>query len=402
MLDFGGGDVLTLINVLNDNGQDGIGSFDFTDQSVTTAFFRDFIVDQAATDGDDVVVGFELNGDPDELEGGLGDDLLIGEEGGDTYIYNAGDGDDTVSDGGTSVGDDILIVNGFDVILDGGGFIDAGASDVTFERAADDPDDLIINLARADGTTGSIRVDGTLDNAISNLNTFGIETIRFVGATTVEFTAEQVRAQLIEQQQTDGPGGGPGPGLGGGSVADGPGDDFVTGFDVRADTIEGGGGDDYLDGRDQSDLYIYRAGDGDDTISDTGFSDADVLRIEGFAITVDGDGIVTGGDVQLKVLPGTFGDLRILLDNGTDSGSVTLDDQLKFGFPRVIESIEFAVDENDTSPVVLTRAQVRANIIDQQSTAGDDFVDAGSFDLATSEADVIATGTGDDFARGGG
>ncbi|MEO1613312.1 MAG: hypothetical protein AAFU55_13320, partial [Pseudomonadota bacterium] len=30
------------------------------------------------------------------------------------------------------------------------------------------------------------------------------------------------------------------------------------------------------------------------------------------------------------------------------------------------------------------------------------FVDAGSFDLATSEADFIATGTGDDFARGGG
>ena len=71
--------------------------------------------------------------------------------------------------------------------------------------------------------------------------------------------------------------------------------------------------DDYLDGREESDLYIYRAGDGDDTISDSGLSDNDVLRIEGFAITVDGDGIITGGDVQLKSLPGTFGDLRILL-----------------------------------------------------------------------------------------
>ncbi|MEL7466495.1 MAG: Ig-like domain-containing protein [Pseudomonadota bacterium] len=403
ILDFGGGDVLTIADTLNFGGN-SVNTLNFLDQSVTNDVFRAAIVDQAATDGDDIITGFDIRtafGALDTLEGGLGDDLLIGEQGGDTYIYNAGDGDDTISDSGTSAEADTLIVNGFDVVLDGEGFIDPAASEVTFERGSDDPDDLIINLARADGTMGSIRIDDGVDNSSGRLTVSQIETLRFVGTTTVEFTPDQVRAQLIEQQQTDGSSGGPGGGFGGNSVANGPGDDIVTGFEASSETIEGGGGDDYLDGLDQSDLYIYRAGDGDDTISDSGFSDTDVLRIEGFAITVDGDGIITGGDVQLKSLPGTFGDLQIVMDNGTDSGSVTLDDQLRFGFTRVIESVAFAVDENDTSPVVLTRAQLRANIIDQQSTAGDDFVDADSSDLSTNEDDFIATGTGDDFARGG-
>ena len=80
----------------------------------------------------------------DTLAGNGGDDTLIGGNGGDGYVYEFGDGRDTIVETGTNAGaSDVIILAG-----------DLGASDVSFVRNPDHALDLI--LAFTDG--GSLTV----------------------------------------------------------------------------------------------------------------------------------------------------------------------------------------------------------------------------------------------------
>ncbi len=369
--DFGGGDVLTISGGFSNDSVSQIELFEFLDVDFTSADLRQLALDQRTTAGDDVIEGFGLNGLFDTLTGGAGDDSLNGGRGEDTYIYNAGDGNDVIEDKGSG-NTDTLIVNGFTVALDGNGLIDPATSHVTFERAAGSPDDLLIRLDDGAAFTGSIRIKGTLNN-VGNTE---IEVIRFVsGAETTEFTADQVRMQLVAQARTDG-------------------DDVIIGFEPTPDVLSGGLGDDHLDGRELSDTYVYDAGDGNDTIGDSGSGDTDLLRVNGFDLIVDANNIVqASSQVTFQQLPGSGGDILILLDNGTDKGSIRLDGQANRGAGFVIEQLEF---NGDGGTVGITSENLLSILIAQQASAGNDLI------IGFSGADTIESGLGDDTVSGGG
>ena len=56
---------------------------------------QDLLLAQAATVGNDTVVGYHTD---DTLRGGLGDDRLEGLSGDDTYLFDPGDGRDVIAD----------------------------------------------------------------------------------------------------------------------------------------------------------------------------------------------------------------------------------------------------------------------------------------------------------------
>src|SRR5687768_7999998 len=61
----------------------------------------------AGSDDDEVMVG--LDGFDDLLSGGAGSDILDGGTGQDTYVFNVGDGVDTVADAPSGAGDASII-----------------------------------------------------------------------------------------------------------------------------------------------------------------------------------------------------------------------------------------------------------------------------------------------------
>ncbi|MEM7269522.1 MAG: calcium-binding protein, partial [Pseudomonadota bacterium] len=102
-------------------GNDGkIEFFDFTDTSLDTTAARIRAFSDLVSNGDDIIVGGSTD---DTLTGGQGNDFLNGEGGDDVFIYNAGDGDDTLSNDGGGA-------NSFELIQ----FIGISQTEVTYSR----------------------------------------------------------------------------------------------------------------------------------------------------------------------------------------------------------------------------------------------------------------------------
>jgi len=75
---------------------------DFSVTGASNGVQGDDVIDGGA--GNDSIVG---DGGHDTLTGGLDDDTISGGEGNDTFIFNAGDGDDVITDFNTGTGQDI-------------------------------------------------------------------------------------------------------------------------------------------------------------------------------------------------------------------------------------------------------------------------------------------------------
>ena len=87
-----GGHTGSLVN----SQETGFERIDFDDGTQwTPATMRELILSAAATDGDDIITGFDNS---DVFRGGLGDDTIYGDDGNDRYIYARGDGNDTYGD----------------------------------------------------------------------------------------------------------------------------------------------------------------------------------------------------------------------------------------------------------------------------------------------------------------
>ncbi len=280
-------------------------------------------------DGDDTLYGgggadrlFGGRGD-DTLKGGRGNDTLYGGLGADTFVFAAGDGPDTITDFGE--GDTIEIAG-----------VAGGFEGLTIEQ---DGANAIIRYG--DGDT--IRLSGVSADSL--------------GADRFRFPAAGDDPQGGDGDTPDGGGGSDGAGEGpvlervtrmegegddsaglkaGGITLKGTrGDDFLDGGDgddtLRGrrgddtlnggdgtddlgggkgdDTLNGGRGDDKLKGGRGADTFVFRAGDGQDTIGD--FGDGDTIRIDsvvpdgftGLDIGQDGDDAViyyAGGSVRLS------------------------------------------------------------------------------------------------------
>jgi Ca2+-binding RTX toxin-like protein len=213
--------------------------------------------------------------DPDasDIAGSNGDDDIIAGDGqnnisgrdGDDYL-DGGGGDDTVSGGAGSDG----VVGG-----DGNDHLSGGDGDDWFDGGSGN--DTI------DGGDGIDEVDyyGTLEDFVFVLNLdtsvsveseFGTDTLTNIeniwlyadDGSYQEFALEDLTVPVAPQVDITGTSG----------------NDVLVGS-WRGETIQGGAGDDQLRGQAGSDIYIYRAGEGNDVINDgkPNSYNTDILRL---------------------------------------------------------------------------------------------------------------------------
>ena len=193
------------------------------------------VVENAKTDGDDAIFGFYFE---DRIDGGKGDDYLVGGDLNDTYVYGGGYGQDVIEDNL----EDFLSPS-YDILEFADGlkpsdfdFLRDGAS-ATITLAVKGANDRLTLKNQFELTSTVLFGDYYYDN---------VDELRFADGTVWDMDA--FGRALLAQARTDG-------------------DDAIYGFDKR-DTLDGGLGDDRLEGGVYSDTYIYRAGYGDDTIFD--------------------------------------------------------------------------------------------------------------------------------------
>lgn len=206
----------------------------------------------AALGGNDTVYGYGGN---DRLIGGLGNDTLDGGEGSDIYVFNLGDGQDTIQNYDSSA-------SRVDAIEFGVGI---------------EPENV---LARRDGQSLVLTINGTDDKiTVSNYflqdaaSHYRLEEVRFADGTA--WNIELVKA--LVQVPTEGA-----DKIYGYEINDaltgGGGNDTLYGNGGN-DALTGGAGNDALDGGTGSDTYLFDVGDGQDTINnyDSGSGRVDVL-----------------------------------------------------------------------------------------------------------------------------
>ncbi|MGO7153186.1 calcium-binding protein [Rhizobium leguminosarum] len=213
------------------------------------------------TSADDTLDGIWFN---ETISGGLGDDLLRGGSGGDTYVYSSGDGNDRIDDFYSSSSDN-------DVLR----LADINAVGISLARSGLD---LKITIL----ATGEII---TVDDQFDPAGSYGLEKVEFADGSYLS------RADLLavnEPSQT----------LIGTSAVD-----FLNGGSTN-DTLQGKQGDDWLDGKAGSDVYIYASADGNDNITDREddrVSDVDVLRLTDLNAS-DVALVRAGPDLRVRIL----------------------------------------------------------------------------------------------------
>ena len=295
---------------------------------------------QVATSGNDELHGYEMHdalsgmagndslygeAGNDTLSGGVGNDTLDGGAGSDTYVFNKGDGQDTINNYDTSAGR-------LDVLQLGEGIV---TEDVTARRVSNN---LVLNFK---DSTDSITVTNYFYNEPNY--SYRLDEIRFHDGTVwnVALVKEKVLAGTegadtligyLGNDSISGLGGndkitgGTGNDLLAGDEGDdllyaGEGDDTLLGGvgndnlygEAGNDTITGGLGNDTLDAGAGSDTYVFNKGDGQDTINnyDTSAGRVDVLQL--------GEGIVTEDVTARRV----SNNLVLNFKDSTDSITVT-------------------------------------------------------------------------------
>ncbi len=335
-------------------------------------------------DGNDTLVGdgasaaLEYSGN-DLLAGGSGDDILQGDKGDDsldggsgtdTYVFNAGDGIDTISDAPQQAdGSDasvILFGEGVNPGLVGIGLgslvVHYGAGD-SIRFTAFDADNpyatrVFDRLEFADGST--ISYEDLLANGFYLAGTEGDDVITGTG----------VFDQIF--------------GNGGNDMLSGRGDHDDLYGGEGDDTLAGGAGEgDALAGGEGADTYVYAAGDGRDDIYEWDETPGEVDRVQLQGIQV--------ADVRVTRTPWSF----YLLMPGGDQlilGNMPLESA------AVVERIEF------DDATVWTPADLAARVELLPATEGDDILWGSSGSDAISGLggyDYLFGNAGDDALAGG-
>ncbi|WP_190539592.1 calcium-binding protein [Pseudomonas typographi] len=230
--------------------------------------------------GDDLLSGAAGN---DRLEGGNGNDLLVGGAGADTliggrgndaYMFDQGDGRDTIDNRGG--GDDTVVLSGMSVADFYQSFSQAG-SDLTILRGGSDDSVTIRNwFFGGDEMVGTFELDDGTVTADQMLSQLGASVpAGYTSPIYSDLPEERIFAAVSDDASTDSVT------LLGSSSDDlliaGQGDDYLY----------GGAGNDYLVGGDGNDVYTFGAGYGQDTIDNhSNTPDAfDVLSIDESDVT---------------------------------------------------------------------------------------------------------------------
>jgi Ca2+-binding RTX toxin-like protein len=343
-----------------------------------------------AGDGDDVLDG----GDGDDvLIGGRGDDLLRGGRGNDVYIFNRGDGHDTIdesifaiTEGGTTsvetgiqdfvtetqtrsvggkwpwspstthevnvwvsesrTGATIEALEGGDDVLQFGVFIDIGDLIVqSLERGANES--LLVELR-------PLSEDGTITDSITienwNIDAFRVETFRFANGFTLDMGAiGHAETGGAEDDVISAAGvtleAGEGVWLGGGEGAD------TLQGSAANDILIGGIGGDRLEGGAGNDTYVFAHSHGTDRIADSGSTGVRAGSSAFDAAKAARDGL--GGD---RLLFGAGIEIEdLVLQREEDVMTVYVADQSNLGVPlaEITDRIEIEGWENAGTRVEL-------------------------------------------------
>jgi Ca2+-binding RTX toxin-like protein len=254
--------------------------------------------------GNDTLIGGAGN---DTLEGGRGVDVLRGGVGNDTYVFNRGDGQDTINDRDETVGN-------MDTLLFGG---DIAAADITLTRTGND---LIFGIA---GSGDQVTIEQWGNSSFGTY--YRIERVEFADGTVWDTAFIQAQGmRFVGTSGNDSLYGG----VGNDILEGGAGNDSLSGG-AGNDTLQGGIGNDSLNGGAGSDTYLCNRGDGQDTINDfDGTSGGvDTLRF--------GAGIVAG-DITLA-RSGT--DLTLGINGSSDQVKIQ---NWGSGHNYRVERVEFA------------------------------------------------------------
>ncbi|WP_338473496.1 calcium-binding protein [Pseudomonas sp. MS646] len=376
-------------------------------------------------DAGDDVIQVAYNSRDNTLAGGTGNDTLTGGYFSDTYVFNLGDGQDTITeyDAGHSA---------MDTLRFGSGIL---ASDIVMRRTGSD----LMFLHR--NGSDQVTVKGVFDRNGSDASAITstlIERVEFADGTF--WTWSDMVAAGLNQTGTAGADAlvgfngndnihaGAGndtldAGTGTNQLFGDAGDDVIqVAYNSRDNILAGGTGNDTLTGGYFSDTYLFNLGDGQDTISeyDAGFSGIDTLRFGAGILASDIQAYKSGADVVFMHNNGTD-QVRIKgwFDGTTSSASVVTQ--------SVLERIEFADGTvwsfSDISSISL--GQVGTELGDVLAGGsgndnirggdGDDIIDGGagvnrlygdagddSIQVASSSRDnILAGGTGKDTLKGG-
>lgn len=241
------------------------------------------------TDGTDTLTGgvgsdtLDGGAGNDTLAGGAGSDVLTGGTGNDTYLYNVGDGVDTI----------------VDTALPGEGNTIVFGEGITADSLSLGLGSLLIRT----GTEGdAIHIENFNPNDV--YGDHGIETFQFADGTTLSYN--ELLARGFDLTGTAGD-----DSLSGTNVVD-----RISGL-AGNDTLAGGQGDDLLLGGAGDDTYLYNPGDGTDRITDSEGNNTLVLG-NGLA-SADLNAERQGDDLVLR-MP-SVSDSVILADWFTQSGT---------------------------------------------------------------------------------
>ena len=281
----------------------------------------------------------------DFLHGGMGDDQLNGFTGSDTYLFNLGDGKDTITDNYRNSSDS-------DTLRFGEGLLAQNA------RLTRSGNDLVISF---EGCDDSVTITGYLYSSL-----YQVENIVFADGTVWE--PELVKAMLIagtdEAQTLVAYGEGSEiRGLGGNDTLKGnsggdklygdEGDDNLAGDSGNDmlyggagndslngnsgnDVLDGGSGNDHLYGEYGCDTYLFNAGDGQDTIT------------EGYSSSNDIDTLSFGEDLQAQNARLTRSGNHLVISFEGSDDRVTVTDYF-YSSRYQVEHISFA-DGTDWLP----------------------------------------------------
>jgi len=331
-------------------------------------------------EGDDTI-SVHYNADGNTLSGGAGNDILTGSHKSDTYLFNKGDGHDTiveVSQYSSSSIDTLVLGEGLN------------ASDVQVLREGFDV------VLRFSSGPDSVRLKDWLTSSLAENAASSMEVIRFADGT--EWTAANLRAQLTtlgtagNDEITGWQGNdlilaGAGDdvvngGQGSNELHGGAGNDILRVHNLADNNIfVGGTGDDVLHGSDKSDIYRFNKGDGRDTI-------VEVSQYSSYSI----DTLVLGEGLNVTDLRVLREGRDVVLSFGDGADSVRLKDWLTASLGEnssaSLERILFADGKEWTA------ADIRAQLT-TMGTSGDDSI------MGWYGNDRILGGAGNDVIDGG-
>ena len=298
-----------MINNFFYNDSYKIGEIHFADNSVFYLSETGLTLDQSdrtdnmtinGTDYDDTIIGGSGNdtinaGDDDDvITGGKGNDILNGGYGRDTYIYNLGDGVDTINE-----------TRGNDKIKFGAGIT---LNDLKFTQEGNNLRIIIQN---------DVNQSILISDFYRNIN-YQIENLVFADGSTFNLSTQGITLQQTDADDT----------VNGTSHNDviygNGGHDTINAGDGN-DTLIGGIGNDILNGGNGDDTYIYNLGDGFDTISESGGNDKIVF----------GEGIS-----QNNLSFEQIGNHLKISINGEDNKGIQINNQFDSASNKV-ETIEF-------------------------------------------------------------